>query len=620
MKLLNCLKIRIKEMSLRTSIMIIMSLIIILAVFSSNYLLMGYSNKFIYLLSNNYIQSAISQSVSRINSDLFDSVYEFSSLIMKDEDVQNVLTKDVSDPQSEDAQVNKVLFGEKIRRKYVAGIEKIKIVALIGRNGQIYSVSFSDQFGGDTLNEFRNMVKVCKKTSVAFWSPLRECSSTNSISDDVRNEYSIWIYRALRDPTTGRYMGMGVFSVSEKEIFDMYNSSRISNLTQTTVFTGNGEMVSSTDFNGRVKLDGDQAQELIAKGVENNTVVSNGEKYLVVTNPLKINDWYISNKIPISDIYREASKLMFYGLVIIIIFIFISFLLVNELSKRIVKPLKNIIKAMERTEQGDFSTQVELTGQHEVYQLGRYFNNMVSKISDMILVEYELERKKKEAEMNVLMSQINPHFLYNTLESIVWKSQIAGETEIGEMAAALGDIYRISVNKGNPLVSISDEIKHVKAYSYIQKIRYKDNFNFEYWVEDEELLKLYTIKMLLQPMVENSIVHGLNPLSHSLEVRVEVKRRGGDIELLIRDNGRGLEEESISSLMDELRSSNVLKTIEIHTQQKRYRGIGLRNTNERIKLYFGDEYGLKIESEPEAGTCIRIIIPTIKDIPSDFRQ
>lgn len=216
--------------------------------------------------------------------------------------------------------------------------------------------------------------------------------------------------------------------------------------------------------------------------------------------------------------------------------------------------------------------------------------------------------------MNVLMSQINPHFLYNTLESIVWKAQIAGEAEIGEMAAALGDIYRISVNQGNPLVLIADELRHINAYAYIQKIRYKNNFNFEYFVEDDELLRLYTIKMLLQPMVENSIIHGINTGNKPLNVRVEIKKQGEDILFSIIDNGTGVDEESIKTLLEEINSTDVLKTINLHTPHKKYRGIGIHNTNDRIKLYFGDDYGLKIESNLGQGTRIDILIPRIEGI------
>jgi two-component system sensor histidine kinase YesM len=278
------------------------------------------------------------------------------------------------------------------------------------------------------------------------------------------------------------------------------------------------------------------------------------------------------------------------------------------LSATITKPLTTLRQLMRKVEYGDFNVSYQsLSGNVEISLVGRAFNKMNKKIDELINQVLEIRFKQKEAEINNLKLQIRPHFLFNNLEAIRALAEIGDRKQIVEITSALGGMLRYSLNKQNTTVRISEEITQIKNYLKIEQIRSGDNLHVEYSL-DENLLNCYTIPILLQPVVENCILHGFDQILGAKKVNISVRLIDDDILIEIQDNGVGMTADNLTKL-------NAYLTDEISELQFGNFGIGLKNLNSRIQLEYGTSYGLSIVSEYGKGMLVQIHIPRIYNRP-----
>ena len=204
----------------------------------------------------------------------------------------------------------------------------------------------------------------------------------------------------------------------------------------------------------------------------------------------------------------------------------------------------------------------------------------------------------RKTELRALQAQINPHFLYNTLDSIAWMCEEERSREAVEMVNALARLFRISISKGHELIPIEKELEHARSYLKIQNYRYKNQFTYSFEV-DENCLSYYCNKITLQPLIENAIYHGINRMIDEGEIIVRIYERGSEVIFEVEDNGVGMTEEQCSQIL--------------HHEPGDKSGIGIKNVNDRIRIYFGEQYGLSIESELDEGTKIIINMPKIRE-------
>ena len=214
----------------------------------------------------------------------------------------------------------------------------------------------------------------------------------------------------------------------------------------------------------------------------------------------------------------------------------------------------------------------------------------------MVTVRHE-EINLRKTELKALQAQINPHFLYNTLDSIAWMCEQGQNADAVQMVHALARLFRISISKGHELIPIAKEIEHAESYLQIQKYRYKNRFSYDFQV-DPSCLDYLCNKITLQPIIENAINHGLDLLVEEGHIQVEVKPDGDDILFRVIDDGVGMSPEQVEAIMNQ--------------KPKDHTGIGIRNVNDRLKIYFGKQYGLRIESVPDEGTCVEIRMPKVR--------
>ena len=263
------------------------------------------------------------------------------------------------------------------------------------------------------------------------------------------------------------------------------------------------------------------------------------------------------------------------------------------------RPRRGLASAMESFESdADHFAYKPVGGTREVQELSDSFEHMVLRIQELMTTVREEEINLRKTELKALQAQINPHFLYNTLDSIAWMCEQGRNADAVRMVHALARLFRISISRGHELIPIAKEIEHAESYLQIQMYRYKNQFTYDFDV-DPDCLSYYCNKITLQPIIENSINHGLDLMVDEGRIDVLVRQDGDDIVFSVRDNGVGMSEEQIEAIMQ-------------HGPTDRT-GIGIKNVNDRLKIYFGKSYGLHITSEPDIGTCVEIRMPKIKE-------
>ncbi len=286
-----------------------------------------------------------------------------------------------------------------------------------------------------------------------------------------------------------------------------------------------------------------------------------------------------------------------------VVFVVASFLLVLVLinafiSSRITNPIQELEKSVNAIEEGELDTEVYTGGSYEIQHLGRSIGDMAKRIKALmedIVTEHESKRK---SEFDTLQSQINPHFLYNTLDIIVWMIENEQKQEAVKVVTALARFFRISLSRGRSIIPVKDELEHVRNYLMIQQMRFKNKFTYVIRA-GEDVMELAGLKLMLQPLVENAIYHGMEFMDGDGEIMIRVYREGEELWFQISDNGLGMTQEQLDGLLSD----------RPHVSSRRGSGIGVKNVNERIRLYFGEHYGLSIQSEPDEGTVITIRLP-----------
>lgn len=324
-----------------------------------------------------------------------------------------------------------------------------------------------------------------------------------------------------------------------------------------------------------------------------------GEKRLVTVRTISYTGWKIVSVVPMSAFDMGISGMRFFVILLVALCMLMMILLNQLVSARIAKPLQRLNASVRDWETGNMNPDIYVGGSLEVEHLGRTLRSTVAQIQELmhdILVEQE---EKRKSELDALQSQINPHFLYNTLDSIVWMIEGEHYEDAVFMITQLASLFRIALSRGKTIIRIGDEIMHARNYMNIQKVRYKNIFSVDFSI-DETILDCCTVKLVVQPLLENAIYYGVECMDGDGEISVIGYRRENDIYIEVKDNGLGMPKETVDALLKE---NNRVRG--------KGSGVGLINVHNRIRLRFGKPYGLEIESCPDEGTTVRIHLPDI---------
>ena len=434
------------------------------------------------------------------------------------------------------------------------------------------------------------------------------------------------------------------------------NYSTIKQMMERINTDSTGQYIYLTDSSGNIIYHPKQMQinyEIINENNINNAhyadgihdEVFGGEKRQVIVDSISYTGWKMIAVLPEKAYQLDISNMRLLVILLIACGLLIMIFINKMISSRISRPLNLLNRSIRNMENGDiYPEDIYVGGTREVEHLGKTLRHSLGRINqlmDDIVIEQE---EKRKTEMDALQSQINPHFLYNTLDSIVWMIEGEKNKDAVFMVTQLASLFRISLSRGKNIIPMEQEIRHAENYMNIQKVRYKNNFKVNFDVQ-EEVKKFATIKLIVQPILENAIYYGVgdmdpddegeirivarfepygddraksNEIDHSSKKSDEINSRNsgrvgeagtendislGDIYIEVRDNGFGMPPEVLENLLNEDEGAK--------RAPKHGSGVGLVNVHKRIKLRFGEQYGLKVESEPDEGTCITIHLPAV---------
>lgn len=424
-----------------------------------------------------------------------------------------------------------------------------------------------------------------------------------NLFDDGTFRY-YWVISLSRavELTNGGDSQMGVLLV------DMDYSNILRMMKQMNTLN-NGQYYYLCDNNGEIIYHMRQAQIGDGIGSENSKTAAKykdgvyeetfeGERRKVIVNTISYTGWKLVGVIPYSTFTHGMINMRYFVMVLILLMALMLVIINRVVSVRIASPVLKLNQSVVEYETGE-KPEIYIGGPLEIRHLGSSIQRSYEQI-EALMQEIVLEQnERRKSELDALQSQINPHFLYNTLESITWMIEGERNDEAVFMIAQLAKLFRISLSKGHTVISIKDELQHAQSYMNIQKTRYKNEFSVVFDV-DPSIYSCCTVKLILQPILENAISYGVSGMDDCGEIKVNGIQKGENIILSVSDNGLGIPEEEVGLILTDSKR--------VH---KHGSGVGLVNVNNRIQLLFGKEYGLTIESEPDEGTTVSVCIPAV---------
>ncbi|MBD2870864.1 sensor histidine kinase [Paenibacillus sp. IB182493] len=376
-------------------------------------------------------------------------------------------------------------------------------------------------------------------------------------------------------------------------------------------------------------------QQLIYMGLRNESVEkaltssdsyideSAGVKRLNTVQSVVNIGWKVVGVSYLDEIMTTREEVNRYMVQVVVVVLVMAFLISMLLAAVLSRPIRRMGKTMKAVERGDFDVELPMKGPLEVVQLSSRFNLMLDKIRQLmrqIIVEQESKRKY---ELEALQAQINPHFLYNTLNSVVRMVGMSKNEDVITMITSLSKLFRISLSKGKTTITVREELEHARHYLTIQQMRFKKKFDFAIEAE-EEALPCFTLKLVLQPLIENAIVHGIEYMVDEGMIRVKAYVRDGLLALEVADNGVGMSPQKLQGMLVELEAGIGAEASGPDggsgSGSNSGSGVAVRNVHARIRLYYGAQYGLSYESEQEEGTTVRVLMPVMRQSAEEAEQ
>lgn len=373
--------------------------------------------------------------------------------------------------------------------------------------------------------------------------------------------------------------------------------------------SNSGQYYYLCDNTGNIIFHPRQIQISEENGMENNEEITqykdgiyndvlDGENRKIIVNTISYTGWKLVGVLPYSAMTDGMLNIRYF-IVLLMLLVAMTLAVINRVvSVGIARPILNLNESVRKYEAGG-TPEIYIGGTPEIIHLGQSIQSSYEQI-DRLMKKIVLEQnERRKSELDVLQSQINPHFLYNTLESITWMIEGERNDEAVFMISQLAKLFRISLSKGNTVITVKDELQHAQSYMNIQKVRYKNAFSVEFDI-DPEINSCCMVKLVLQPILENAINYGVSGMEDHGEIIVRGWLKSGKVFLSVEDSGIGMTEEQVHLLLTD--SSRV---------HKHGSGVGLVNVNNRIRLLFGKEYGVTVVSEPDEGTTVTICVPAV---------
>ena len=567
--------------SLRVKLGIIAIVLIAIPVIAISF---TYSRTVKEIIKNKYTETAVQsvyETAEKLNF-VLDDVQEFSTVMTSNSELLDMLNNKSNFKAEE---FNRVL------RNFITSRDDIEVIDLVTDNAHYTA-------GAKKNNSLERINQELKSSSgQPLWLPTKS-EEIEILSGKFKKNY-FTLARKIVDFNTLKDYGYLLIDLEEVILEQAYSGLVDNENVEVFICDSQGNIISHSDkkkIGGTIK-DEPYANEVLADKVGHSYVqYKTNIGKVAIYSTIENNGWKIIKTISTDYLYSEINRIqkyfilggIIYSLVIIIYILFFSF--------RYTEPMMRMMSVIKRVEQGDLKARTEVRSNDEVGQLGHSLNNMIAEMQVLIDKLVREEQEKKEVELEALHAQINPHFLYNTLNTIKWMAKIQGNTGISKAITALVKLLRISTNLGRDMISLREEIDYVMNYIVIQKLRFSKSVNIAYNIEDS-CLNLSVPKLILQPIVENSFIYGMEDERQELNIDLKVYTKDNMLIIEVHDDGPGMEEEVLKNIL-----ANA-------TDKTRFSKVGLNNVNQRIKIYCGNEFGLKIETELGIGTRVIVNLP-----------
>lgn len=513
---------------------------------------------------------------------------QLSFTVVSDEQIQECLRQLQNDPQPYERQVlhNKIIN---------------RLVAFAGAEKYVYSMMLMDTSGGVMTAGNREGVSQDLQDQL---KPLAAEASGSIVWYPQGNRNSLLAVRQIKSYTGSTFTLDDLGTLVIRIRIDLIIADSTSDTDQLiAVDATTGQAIYPE---APILLPDELKEETERPELYRTAKYQEGTYFITKTKSSYIN-WIYINATPFNEMFKHITFVKKLVVIIFALILLIGLLLGYRLARSIVRPISKLTKKMKQIEKGDLDNLeeqslgvVSQTAQDEVSQLNRTFKMMIRRIRELIDENYAKQLIIRETELKALQAQINPHFLYNTLESINWLAKMNKQAKISEMVEALGYLFRSSIGLKDPLITLEKEITIVRNYVIIQKTRFDERLDFRMDVP-EHLHDALIPKLTLQPLIENAIRYALEPNIEPCIISITVSEDEQGLDIRVSDNGPGM-------------SAEFIKDLQMGRVKTRGEGIGLANIAERIQIVFGPEWGTSIESEPGQGTTIHVRIPYLKGV------
>ncbi|AIQ58879.1 cache domain-containing sensor histidine kinase [Paenibacillus borealis] len=421
----------------------------------------------------------------------------------------------------------------------------------------------------------------------------------HSLIDQVEDSPVFAFGRQIYDLNEHKPIGIVLYETNPQPVLDALENLKLGEHSQVYLMSPDGKFVTSaTDPTPEVS-------NLPTLPTSQNVMVQQESDRLVVASKLSFSGWWVMSITPDKDLNVELIEMKRYLLIVISALIIVSTLIASIVSQTISSPLKKLIREMRQVEVGNFRGMVNVSSYQEINILVASFNRMVRRIEELIERVKLSSVSEKNAELHALQSQVNPHFLYNTLDMIYWMLDEEGNEQLGELVLSLSSMFRYSSQwEDGAEVSLREELEQIGHYLKIISIRLEGRLQIITEI-DERWLDIRVPKMTVQPVIENAVKHGLESLGRQGILKVYTKEEGSVLRLIVEDNGNGMNEEQLKRLQDSLNGDGPSPS----PKESGKSGIGLQNLHRRLQFMFGECYGLQIQSFPGEGTQVAIVLP-----------
>lgn len=531
------------------------------------------------------------QLVQMVNSDIdsyISTMENLSELVLNNDDVSSYLYE-------EDEKLAKEQNAEEIGNEF--GLlrdtrDDIYNIGIVGNNGRYFinnaNVSVNPYVNPEDMDWYKEAIQG------------REEITSSHVQNIVLYEYKwvVTLSRGIVNPKTGKPEGVLFIDLNYSSISSLCEKISLGTKGYVFILDEKGNIIYHPKqqllYNGLLD---EKIEQILStpKGGNGNFLSDDGKRLYTVTKSEKTG-WSVVGVTYLDELLSRSKEIQKLHIALAVCLIFAATVISMMLSSAITKPITRLRGTMKEVEQGNLEVQMSFPkARNEIKDLVDSFNVMVERIKELVKKNKEEQEEKRKSEFKALQAQINPHFLYNTLDSIIWMAESNKNKEVIQMTSALSKLLRKSISNQKETVTVAEEIEYVSEYLKIQQMRYHDKLTYEIAV-DREIMNCSIAKLVLQPLVENAIYHGIKTKEGKGHITINGAVEDGNAVLRIHDDGVGMDAETLSHIFDGNKGDSISK-------------VGVSNVNSRLKLYYGEAYGLKYNSSIGHGTCVTVTVP-----------